>query len=693
MSQLDIEDYMSSRGINLGKEESENVTDDDGKEIFLELFKGDDMVEGPGKDSTSSILFGKYQNHDEISAEILKRFSETDKDKYKTIDRILVEKYLSKYKWYYNPGNSPDAPSLSKAWAYFEHVTLARYFEAEGVHKYPMAEPGECDKDTKLYSPIRTPSSALNEWGIGVAMYFSSVLIIGFLLLIAGLISLANAFYFGGPDYEGKFDSSYFVLKGSAVCLRTAWVYCANCKQEDWAQREEAYATYTGADNTTHTFVQHNLCQGAQMPQAMVTFGTIAFLIICFWLLDWYQQKLEVRFDESWITASDYSVWVTNPPPDANDPEEWKTFFQQFAKQVSCCTIALNNQDLMKALTRRKVLKYDLLDLLKDKNVDLDNEGEAREAVAKYREQKRKQNEKRSYLRSCFSCTILPILRFLRLAHPTAEIILEEIISLKEEIIKLEQKSYDVISVFVTFETENGQRTALQSLDISMFDRFRNDSSSMGPTLLFREEHILSVCEAPEPSTVRWMDLNYCQRIHILFIQRFITFSITVGLAIASGFTVREVRREVGPFSSALLLSFTNFLIPNVVKIMLTFFEKHTTDDSYQQSLYLKVALFRWTNTVFLTFAISNNTTALSDKNIDLLRTVSFVFVSELFVSPVLRILDIGGIFRKHIFAPRAETQQRMNIAFTGTYYNIGERYTVSTDLSQIQFFLRQTTS
>ena len=689
----EIDRYMSSRSANFGEENSENGSDDSEKELFVELFENNDVIKGfteEGSTVTSNRLFGNLQNHDEITAEIMNRFAEVDKDKYKTFARIVVEKYLSKYKWYYSPMDSPDAPSLSKAWAFYEHVTLARYFEGEGEHKFAMAEPGECDKDTKLYSPVRTPSSALSEWGIGVAMYFSSVSKIGFLLLIAGVISLANAIYFGSPDYGGNYRSSYLVLRGSAVCLRTGWVYCANCEKEEWLDRAKAYATYTGADDTTHTFVQHNLCEGAQMSQAMVTFGTLAFLIICFWLLDWYNQKLEVRFDESWITASDYSVWVKNPPPDANDPDEWKNFFKQFAeKQVSCCTVALNNQELMRALTRRKVLKYDLLDLLEDRNVDLDNEDEARNVVAKYRE--RKQNQKRSFFRSCLSCTILPLLRLLKLAHPTAELIMEEIFFLKQEIMKLEKKKYDAISVFITFETEKGQRTALQSLSISLFDMLRNDSSSMDPSFLFRDEHILSVCEAPEPSTVRWMELNYCQQYHILLIQRFITFSITVGLAIASGYTVREVRQEFGPFASAIFMSFSNFLIPNAVKIMLAFFEKHTTDDTYQQSLYLKVALFRWTNTVFLTFVISEDTTALGDDKVDLLRTVSFVFVSELFVTPLLQILDFGGLFRKHILAPRAETQQRMNYAFTGTYYNIGERYTVSINLAQIHFFLIQT--
>jgi hypothetical protein len=41
------------------------------------------------------------------------------------------------------------------------------------------------------------------------------------------------------------------------------------------------------------------------------------------------------------------------------------------------------------------------------------------------------------------------------------------------------------------------------------------------------------------------------------------------------------------------------------------------------------------------------------------------------------------GNLKKHVLAPRANTQAEMNLSFQGTFYNLGERYT---DLTKVLF-------
>ena len=50
----------------------------------------------------------------------------------------------------------------------------------------------------------------------------------------------------------------------------------------------------------------------------------------------------------------DYSIQISNPPSNANDPEEWKKFFEdQFPDaHVTCCTICVNNDHLLQALVK-----------------------------------------------------------------------------------------------------------------------------------------------------------------------------------------------------------------------------------------------------------------------------------------------------------------------------------------------------
>lgn len=94
-----------------------------------------------------------------------------------------------------------ERPSLARAWAYFEHVTLPRYLDhntaingvdaAKSIGKrgfvgqlrrslrrlirghedvFDLAEPGEHRYPTKLYSPLWTPMNQMGDFGLGVGL-------------------------------------------------------------------------------------------------------------------------------------------------------------------------------------------------------------------------------------------------------------------------------------------------------------------------------------------------------------------------------------------------------------------------------------------------------------------------------------------------------------------------------------------
>jgi len=69
-----------------------------------------------------------------------------------------------------------EAPSLAKAWAYFDHVALSRYVDNGkklsccANPQLNRAEPGERGMKTSLYSPLLTPHSQLGDFGLGVGM-------------------------------------------------------------------------------------------------------------------------------------------------------------------------------------------------------------------------------------------------------------------------------------------------------------------------------------------------------------------------------------------------------------------------------------------------------------------------------------------------------------------------------------------
>lgn len=95
-------------------------------------------------------------------------------------------------------------------------------------------------------------------------------------------------------------------------------------------------------------------------------------------------------------------------------------------------------------------------------------------------------------------------------------------------------------NVFLTFETEAGQRDVLEKMSIGIVQAEKNIKTAVAdPKYLFRGEHVLYVSEPEEPSTIRWQDLNVTtlQRIKSIIITVLVTFAgiIVVFIAVSAG--------------------------------------------------------------------------------------------------------------------------------------------------------------
>jgi len=295
-----------------------------------------------------------------------------------------VENYLSDFKWYFPQKDKVDAPSLHKAWAFYEHITLARYL-VNNEKKWVRAQPGEHEEETELYSVFSTPETNLNEWGIGVGLYFATVRIAGFIFLFFGLINIYGIHFYNSTEYSPtpSTDLPRLLLQGSAICTSQEWHVCPDCKSKcNYTNTNANENTFVDcAYDENHVFVKRNLCNGAKLRPGMVNYGSWIFAMIVFTLFAIHQKAIETRYDEDLLTATDYSVVVSNPPKEATDPEEWKHFFEQWSsKKVTCCTIVLNNQNLISALVQRRRLRRKLSQMLLDK-VDMDDEDKVKVAV------------------------------------------------------------------------------------------------------------------------------------------------------------------------------------------------------------------------------------------------------------------------------------------------------------------------
>ena len=330
---------------------------------------------------------------------------------------------------------------------------------------------------------------------------------------------------------------------------------------------------------------------------------------------------------------------------------------------------------MVKKLIARRIHRNNLR-LMLPKGTDMDDEDAVRTAVAQLVQDR--DSEPQGCITKIFGCTVLPILRLINMLLP-AETLVDRVFQLTEEIKVLQAEKYDVTKVFVTFETEEGQRAALEALAIGRLDVMMNNKNAIAPSALFKDT-ILKIGEPSEPSAVRWLDLSASTMKKGTI--RFLNVGITILLIALTGYIVAQARSSLGAWAAAPLISISNTLIPLIVKILMIF-EPHGTEGSFQAALYLKITLFRWVNTAFLIKILTPWTSTLEDGARDVLPQINAILWAELWITPTLRLLDLFGNFKKHILAPRARNQEMMNLSFQGTRYNLGERYT---DLTKVLF-------
>jgi hypothetical protein len=480
--------------------------------LFLSKYSWYHPIGGAGEEVGGS----SYSMRDEISEKgeaAASAAAEADEETF--FDTCSSEQEQQKLLNPYHPTADP-RQMLKEAWGYWEHVTLPRYFAfSRSKQNLEKAKPGESALATRLYGVWETRETDLSEFGIGVGLYFYTLRCLAVIFLIAGLINIPSMMYYASLDYNddarGGLD---WILRGSAICTDERWAPCPTCRWHDWdyfPYKYDRYAQTLQIRKTTERlireeslhFIKVNSCSFGYTlgfyALVSVVFLAVPLYVLCFIML----RKQEIILDEAAQTAQDYSVRVDNPPPDASDPEEWKAFFDQFGQKddgndaiqekhvITCCTVALGNEVLVRALVERRQYLIQLESLMKPgatfNKHNLDHAVE--NSLAK--------DDSSWWQKILFG-------------SGSASDIRQKIRSLDEEIEELTKQTYKVTSVFVCFESEHAQRAALSALSVSSLAPLRHKWGSpvLPKHLLFRGEHLLKVVEAPEPTAVRWHQLD-----------------------------------------------------------------------------------------------------------------------------------------------------------------------------------------
>ena len=604
---------------------------------------------------------------------------------------------LQQHAWYQPRGSyDPQGLGLQSAWAYFEHSILPRYIDKNtdgSITKrnessnsgndddewlytsepkkqkknkgssqgnkgdLDRAEPGESNLPTKLYSPIFTPLSQLGDFGIGVGLYFSSLRAVALITLIAGCISMPNILYYASDEYSSRQPGVNFLLKGSAICTEQVWVPCPTCTLDDFDRaRSRVAGTVTALPDgglQTLIFALKNTCDGATFQVGIINMATLGFILLAIAALSLYQRRKQIIFDEQEQTAQDYSIEISNPPGDATEPEEWKEFFEsRFGGHLTCCTVTIDNDLLVKALAERREIVFEIEEKIK--------EGVAFNTLT-LAELAAKIEHNRSVIDKVKS----------RLLPGIPELV-GRLTVLNARIQGLAQQQYRATRVFCTFETESAQRKILAKMTVGSMASMRNNTHKLNPNLLFRGEHVLHVREAEEPSTIRWMDLDekWGTRVKQISVTTLISLVFVVAVAV-----IVALCRRKGTAYAALAISISNAMFPAIAKAV-TNLEAHASETGKQSSLYVKIAIFRWVVTAIVITIITPFTSTLTNGPEHLLQSIYVIFFADLVTTNVLQLADPASNFKRHFLAPRAASQDRMNLLMGGTEYTIAERYT-----------------
>jgi hypothetical protein len=549
--------------------------------------------------------------------------------------------------------DSGGGPSLATAWRFMWSVGMPRRLEdPPGSAQFRQNRRGE--RGGALY-PLLGPTSDLADFGLGVALYFYTLLALGGACLLAFAVQAPSFAYFYSNDYSAGQPGVEWTLRGSAACTNVACVVlntsaaaagppffpvaglaASACAVDPQTQLPLA-APADVAPGTTHAITRD--CALSWVTGA-TDIGAFCVLMLAIALFRRFQGALTRSLDESVQTCQDYAVMVHDPDSGAVDPDEWRAFFEQFGP-VASVTVALNNGSLLRQLSAARLAKQRLAEHEGD---DAEAELQAEADAADKAVRNTVANVNSGY------------------------------------------SAFKVARVFVVFEAEAAQRKCLSQLSAGVLVAHFDWTCACCPDQvrerrLFRGTNRLRVSEAVEPSEVIWHNLgvHVQQRIG----QQLLSLALAVALCFGAFYLIRALQRELGPEAAAIGVSLLNAALPTVLKLFSTL-EQHVDFGNQNQSMLRKLLLARFFNSAFIIYLLTPFGETLSAAS---LRQIQAILIADAFTTPVFRLLNLPTRLAQAVLAPRAKSQAAMNAYFNGTAWWLAERYTDVTKTFFVSMF------
>eukprot|EP00614_Pseudopedinella_elastica_P017373 CAMPEP_0172652536 /NCGR_PEP_ID=MMETSP1068-20121228/243367_1 /TAXON_ID=35684 /ORGANISM="Pseudopedinella elastica, Strain CCMP716" /LENGTH=475 /DNA_ID=CAMNT_0013466947 /DNA_START=68 /DNA_END=1492 /DNA_ORIENTATION=- len=455
-------------------------------------------------------------------------------------------------------------PVLEKAFAFYnDEIRPRREFHSDvGVagewRKVEFGKPGG-----ELY-PIWTSTPwDLREFGLGVAMYFQTLQLLTVTFFVCGLFNCQAINYYSSQKYSDGQPGVPGLLKGSAICTRQD-IVCLDRECNDIGVK--------------------NLCL-AGATQAWFDLSMTLCLLGLMAVVTLVQDNVSAALDESIQTAQDYSVIIDDPGPEDSDPQEWFDFVAQFG-HATFVTVAKNNGPLLKALSKRRAVMREIICIIgngkasqeEDDDGILDMTWDGKSFLDKMDEVSMEQAASGSA--DAKKRTQVLIMKTGIFGMKTMAAWRKELAKCNDEIqVALDSAAetpYVPSKVFITFETEAGQRKCLKALSAGLLTAaFDIGKEKVPPEHIWKGENVLAVKEAPEPTEVFWedVDVTFEKRMK----QQGLTLGITVVMVFSSVGVCKLLQVLAGTAGAALWISISNILVPTVLRKLCFEVEDHVS--------------------------------------------------------------------------------------------------------------------
>uniref|UniRef100_A0A7S2V6J7 CSC1/OSCA1-like cytosolic domain-containing protein n=1 Tax=Fibrocapsa japonica TaxID=94617 RepID=A0A7S2V6J7_9STRA len=532
-------------------------------------------------------------------------------------------------------------PKLDEAWKHFRtrvNPRRVKMHQEGSTRKFRLAN----EKELEISEPVPLFGSAISdypEFGLGIGLYYKQVLGLMWLCLIYGAVLIPTAQYLGSPAYS---DHTMTDPKtGGDTAVTGLLKFSAACHDYNTVDVLE------GAEKCGEAGCTHASACTLLKRMGIFDFAALIMLIIFCIVTARVQEKQVEELDEAVQTPQDYSLVVNDPDEDADDPDEWNQFFSQFG-EVAYVTVTRKNGPLLKALSQRKVIVHEI--------------------------QANGWDEEEEKLRSPDEAHTLldhPAPSFWEKLKGGKEAWMYKLVKINEQIAKLSHpdKEYPVCKVYVIFQTEEGQRNALEALTTGAIPA-AFEISTVEDKYKFRGTNVLSVEEAVEPSEVLWENLELS--VWYSLAQSLVSLVLTALLIYWAYLAIYAAKKSAKSTATGLVVSVINVLLPIVLR-MITMVEKHVDQGNKQDSLFLKTTAARFMNTAIINFMITDFHDTLDAAAI---KTIMSILISDAIITPTVGLIDISGNLKRLFLSKFAKTHAKLEKNFQGTPWNLGERYT-----------------